>query len=380
MIKLLLPLLLAPMLAYAQAGDEKDLVFAGQSYPLTLDVKAKSDGQVSYEGRFSEAPDKDYDIVLLQGLMPEPDMRLDLLGKGRSFFSADVEYRQTGFRRFPNGRFWAKYKAPSTTHQPVKILVTDLGLKKNQSLVIYATELLTEGDLRERQTPLEVSTAAYVPEPDLFVPASAPFKLYRRADWKALPPKEPFSRHAPYFFTLHHTQAHYPKTFDDSVIEMQFIQDFHQNGRLWNDIAYHFLIDPAGNVFEGRPINVLGAHVKNRNTGNVGISIMGNYHPPARDKFTQLTQDAFVTVGRYVKDTYEIKASSFYAHRDIGNTDCPGDDLYAKMSFLRGLVYAPQQPRPVAAPVNHGTLPPEPQAETLRQLLHYLNSIEASPR
>lgn len=374
MIKLLLPLLLAPVLAYAQAENERDLTFTGQSYPLKLEVRAKSSGQLSYVGRFSEMPDKDYDVVLLQGLMPEPDMRLDLLGKGRSFFSADVEYRQTGFRRFPNGRFWARYKAPSLTRQPVRISITDLGLKNNASLVIYATELLTEGDLRERETPVEVSTAAYVPEPDLFVPLTAPFNLHRRAEWKANPPKEAYTRHAPFFFTIHHTQAHYPKTFDDAVIEMQFIQDFHQNGRGWNDIAYHFLIDPAGNVFEGRPINVLGSHVKNRNTGNVGISIMGNYHAPAHDKFTQLTQDSFISVARYVKDTYEIKVSSFYAHRELGNTDCPGDDLYAKMTMLRGLVYAPQQPQPVEVPVTPVILPAEPQAESLRQLLYYLET------
>lgn len=374
MIKLLLPLLLAPVLAYAQAGDEKDLVFTGQTYPLKLEVRAKTSGQVSYQGRFSEAPAKDYDIVLLQGLMPEPDLRLDLHGKARSFFSADTEYRQTGFRRFPNGRFWARYQAPALSRQPVKITVTDLGLKNSQSLIIYATELLTEGELREKETPVEVSTAAYVPEPDLFVPQAAPFNLHRRAEWKAKPPKEAYTRHAPYFFTLHHTQAHYPATFDDAVIEMQFIQDFHQNGRGWNDIAYHFLIDPAGNVFEGRPINVLGSHVKNRNTGNVGISIMGNYHAPAHDKFTSLTQDSFVAVGRYVKDTYTINVSSFYAHRELGKTDCPGDDLYAKMSLLRGLVYAPQQPRPVEVPAGQGQLPPEPQAESLRQLLYYLET------
>jgi hypothetical protein len=374
MIKLLLPLLLAPVLASAQGDNERDLAFTGQSYPLKLEVRAKSSGQVTYEGRFSEAPDKDYDIVLIQGLMPEPDLRLDLLGKGLSFFAADVEYRQTGFRRFPNGRFWARYKAPARTRQPVKIMVTDLGLKNSQSLVLYATELLTEGELREREAPVEVSTAAYVPEPDLFVPSTAPFKLNRRASWKANPPKEAYTRHAPFYFTLHHTQAHYPKTFDDAVIEMQFIQDFHQNGRGWNDIAYHFLIDPAGNVFEGRPVNVIGSHVKDRNTGNVGISIMGNYHAPAHDKFTQLTQDSFVAVARYVKDTYEIKVSSFYAHRELGNTDCPGDDLYAKMTLLRGLIYAPQQPLPVEVPAAPVTLPAEPQAESLRQLLYYLET------
>jgi hypothetical protein len=187
----------------------------------------------------------------------------------------------------------------------------------------------------------------YVPDPSVSITTAAPFHVIRRAEWGAKPPTEAYTPDpVKHFFTIHHTQSHYPKTYDESVAEMQFIQDFHQNGRGWIDIAYHFLIDPMGNIFEGRPISVLGAHVKSHNTANVGISIMGNYHPPQHDPITQQTLNSFVSVGRYLKDTYEVDVSSFYAHREIGQTDCPGDDLYAKKPMLRDLIFNPQPVAP----------------------------------
>lgn len=373
MIKSLIALLFFPVFASAQSGGEKDLAFSGFYYPITVEIKAgKETGEICYESDFSAAPEKEYQVVLLQGVMPAT-VSLDIIAKSRSFFTADVRLEQTGFRRYPNGRFWARYKAPAPTSRPVKFTVTDLGLKSNSTLTLYATELLTEAELsgealKEDEVP--VSTAAYIPEADLFVPQSAPFTLVRRAAWQAKPPKEPYTRHAPYYFTLHHTQAHYPKTYDEAVLEMQFIQDFHQNGRGWNDIGYHFLIDPAGNIFEGRPINVMGAHVLSRNTGNVGISILGNYHPPSKDVFTPATQDSFVAVGQYVKDTYSVHISSFYAHREIGNTDCPGDNLYAKKNLLRDLIFT-TGPQPVPADQDAPISPR--QAQSLERLKNFLN-------
>lgn len=369
MLKLLIALLFAPLAAFA-AGDEKDLSFPNLPYPITFTVNAApKTGGVAYETRYSEAVEKDYDTVLLHGMMPDPKLRLEVLGKGRSFFQPAAPYALDGFSRHPNGRFWARYKAPAPNRQPVRLSVVDLGLDKSGSeLIIYSTELLLRGQLREGEP--AVSTAPYAPEPDLFVPLASPFPLVRRAEWQAKPPKAPYDRHAPYFFTLHHTQGNYPKTFDASLAEMRFIQEYHQDAKNWNDIGYHFLIDPQGNIFEGRPINVAGAHVLNRNTGNVGISILGNYHPPSKDAFTPKTQDSFVAVGRYVKDTYAVHISSFFAHREIGKTDCPGDNLYAKKNLLRDLVYT-TGPQPAAV---DAALPlPPAQAESLERLKRYLN-------
>lgn len=370
MLKLLLALLLAPAAAFA-AGDEKDIDFPGLPYPITMTVSAAAKvGDVAYKTRYSEAPLKQYDTVLLQGMMPDPKIQLEVKGKPAGFFQPAEIYEQTGFSRHPNGRFWATYKTAAPTRQPLRLSVIDQGMSKSASnLVVYSTELLQRGDLRE---PVEITTSPYAPDTDLFVPLEAPFKLVRRAEWQAKPPKEPYSRHAPYYFTLHHTQGHYPETFSASLAEIRFIQDYHQNAKKWNDIGYHFLIDPQGNIFEGRPINVVGAHVLNRNSGNVGISIMGSYHPPSQHVFTPETQASFVSVARYVKDTYSIQVSSFFAHREIGKTDCPGDNLYAKKNFLAGLVFAPAA-QDVTVPPADAALTPE-QAESVKRLYDRLNS------
>lgn len=369
MLKLLAALLFSAVSAFA-AGDEKDLAFPGLPYPITFAVNAAhKTGGVSYETRYSAEAEKDYDTVLLQGVMPDPNIRLEVAAKPKAFFLSGERYEQTGFRRYPNGRFWASYRAAAPTRQPVRLSVVDLGLTKlGRDLVIYSTELLRRGDLKEA---VETSSAAYVPPAELSVPDGAPFKLVRRAAWSAKPPKEPFSPHKPYYFTIHHTQGNYPRSYDEAVAEVQFIQDYHQNAKGWNDIGYHFLIDPAGDIFEGRPIGVVGAHVLNRNSGNVGISILGNYHPPSQDQFSPAAQSSFVSVARYVKDTYSVSVSSFYAHREIGKTDCPGDNLYAKKQLLSDLVFTPAMQSVPVTPAGAEVTPA--QAEAVRALYDRLN-------
>ena len=49
----------------------------------------------------------------------------------------------------------------------------------------------------------------------------------------------------------------------------------------WNDIGYNFLVDPFGQIFEGRgggmTRNVIGAHAEGFNTGSVGVAVLGSY-------------------------------------------------------------------------------------------------------
>lgn len=342
---LLLLLLLVPS-AFAGSGDGDPVVFKGLPYPIEARFTGSQKiGAISLETPYSEPPAAAYDTILVQGLMTDPGARVDFSLKARGLFSRPAEVKQTAFRLHPNGRFWAKYKVELNA-QPLKMKVVTLGAPEGAAVTVYETELLVEQVTRE--TPAAVSTAPYVPDPAWFVPDTAPFKIVRRAAWGALPPNEPYSTHTPTAFTLHHTQGNYPQTFEAARSEVQFIQDYHQNAKEWIDIGYHFVIDPAGNIFEGRPIGVMGAHVVRRNPGNVGISIIGNYHPPVSNPVTRASLDSFVSVGGYVKETYSVHVSSFYAHRDIGNSDCPGDGLYAKKPELKDLIFKPQpQARPV---------------------------------
>lgn len=369
----LFALLLLPALSAPAPADETPIQFAGQSYPMVMRLPAPDkDGTLLFETAFSEASAEEFDTVLIQGEMPDPGVTIELTVKSRSFLVPSSRHPYETLRRFPDGRFWARYSVPST-RQPLKLRVLASGSKMTSSLTIYESDLFLAG--REQEIPVSGSTVPYVIPDELFYPASGPFALVRRAEWQAAPPKEPYSSHVPKAFTLHHTQGNYPQSPEAARREVQFIQDYHQNAKKWIDIGYHFLIDPLGNVYEGRPIKAIGAHVANKNTGNVGISILGNYHQPKHDVFTGKSRDSFVAVAGYVKDAYEVQVSSFFAHRELGNTDCPGDDLYARKNELRDLVFAPaaaQDLPPVPAEPQPALTPAQERA--LRQLKLFLQA------
>ena len=56
-------------------------------------------------------------------------------------------------------------------------------------------------------------------------------------------------------------------------------------GRGWSDIGYHYVILRDGTVMTGRPLSVVGAHVKGHNTSTVGVSLLGGHGGSAKDKF-----------------------------------------------------------------------------------------------
>jgi hypothetical protein len=146
----------------------------------------------------------------------------------------------------------------------------------------------------------------------------------------------------PYRLTVHHTEGPRAVTWDDAVTEMRLIQDFHQRGRGWIDIGYHFVIDGSGRIFQARPLSVVGAHTASNNDGNIGISFMGNFMAETPgDK--QL--EAFVALARYLDRRYGISPDILRGHRDYKSTDCPGDHLYALLPRLQAALAAPQAVR-----------------------------------
>ncbi len=325
--------------SYAKES-ETTVTFRGSSSPIIQQLSPGEIGTVIFETALSDAPSTDYDAVLLDGEMPDQNVKLALLVKNNGIpLTEYTKYEPVRFKRFSNGRFWAKFKLSGLTRQPFKLSIIDMGVKTTHIFTIYNIETSRNVWLKEVsepvQEPAQISTQT---------PVNFPFKLITRAEWQALPATEPYTAHTPALFTLHHTQGHLPKNIQESMQEILFIQDFHQNGRGWIDIGYHFLIDPFGNIFEGRPIGVLGAHVKGHNTGNVGISLMGNYHPPVSNQPSPEIIAAFVTIGKYLQSAYGVTAPKFYAHRDLGATDCPGDVLYARMPELKDLIFKAEVP------------------------------------
>jgi hypothetical protein len=83
------------------------------------------------------------------------------------------------------------------------------------------------------------------------------------------------------FVTIHHTAwANNP---ENPVATMRAVWYYHAITLGWGDIGYHFLVDPHGNVYQGRDGGhaTEGGHVSRYNHYNIGICLMGQFHPGA---------------------------------------------------------------------------------------------------
>lgn len=117
----------------------------------------------------------------------------------------------------------------------------------------------------------------------------------------------------------------------DAARRMESVRMSHlRNG--WADIGYHYVIDPQGRVWEGRPLAWQGAHVQDNNPGNLGVMVMGNFdqHRP--------TPEALATIDGFVASQarrYGLPASRVFTHQEIKPTACPGRNLQRYMQETR---------------------------------------------
>jgi LysM repeat protein len=126
--------------------------------------------------------------------------------------------------------------------------------------------------------------------------------------------------------TVHHT-GEYAGTVGVSKREiLRRIDRYHREGRGWAAIGYHWLVSPDGQVYEGRPESIQGAHTRNANSNNLGISMMGDFH---KNSPTARHVSILKAVLEDARKRYGLPRSKVFGHRDHMATACPGDHLYA---------------------------------------------------
>ncbi len=102
--------------------------------------------------------------------------------------------------------------------------------------------------------------------------------------------------------------------------------------RAFGDIGYHFVIDRAGRVWEGRSLTYQGAHVKDHNYHNLGVMALGNFDEQSP---TQAQLDRLVTVIKTARATCNVPLSRLHTHQELGPTRCPGLSLQRFMVNIR---------------------------------------------
>lgn len=157
-------------------------------------------------------------------------------------------------------------------------------------------------------------------------------KLVTRDDWGARPPRSVSRR-----TMREQTTAHWngptitisgKRTWDHSRCAqlVRGIQNFHMDGRKWNDIAYNFVECPHGYTFEGRGLNSVnganGTNEANRSSHAI-CSLAGEENPfPENEKVG--FRECVMFIANQTGAPEGCKG-----HRDHKATACPGDARYS---------------------------------------------------
>lgn len=101
----------------------------------------------------------------------------------------------------------------------------------------------------------------------------------------------------------------------------QEVHKWHRNNG-WSGIGYNFFIRKDGQIYRGRPENVVGAHAANYNSKSIGICFEGDF---TVQTMPQAQLEAGKELVAYLKDKYKI--TNVKGHRDLMSTSCPGNNF-----------------------------------------------------
>lgn len=185
--------------------------------------------------------------------------------------------------------------------------------------------------------------------------------ILTRADWGAdesWRDGDPRYNHAFQQVHVHHTASSNDYTRSDVPAMIRGMYRYHTYNLGWSDLAYNFLVDRFGRVWEGRAGGVArrvrGAHTLGFNATATGVAVIGNFEisqagatitdavaSVAAWKLSRWGGDPLGTV-RVVSEGSDRFASGravslpvIDGHRDTNETACPGSHLYERLPAIR---------------------------------------------
>ncbi len=159
------------------------------------------------------------------------------------------------------------------------------------------------------------------------------------------------TRHEVAHCIIHHAASSNSNKDYVNVVRNIFLLHTQTNG--WDDIGYNFVIAQDGTVFEGREHqdidstdNIMGAHFCGKNTGTMGICMLGNYQETSPSTSSLESLKHLITWKCYIDKINPLGSSAhptsssnklnhIAGHQDGCATACPGDSLYILLPKLR---------------------------------------------
>ena len=218
----------------------------------------------------------------------------------------------------------------------------------------------------------------------LGAPRASAISIRPRSSWAAdRPPKGPLQSEDVRFLIVHHSASRNGHTSADAPAILRSFYDYHTGPEKgWNDIAYNFLIDSGGGIWEGRAGSLDGPVAGDATGGNQGFAqlacVIGDYNKaqPSSVSLSSLVallawladRDAITTApGSEVTFTSRgsnkwpasssVTTPTITGHRSMSQTTCPGTNLnnyvigalMADVTAFRGGQVAPQPTQPTTS-------------------------------
>jgi hypothetical protein len=180
---------------------------------------------------------------------------------------------------------------------------------------------------------------------------------------------------------VHHTVNVNTYSADEADDLVRGIYEFHVQANRWCDIGYNFLVDRFGRVYEGRyggvDKAVIGAHAGGFNAKSTGAAVIGDFRStvPSAAAMTGLRDllawklayhgvdprsQVYVTSSGSSKypSGQVVTLPTIAGHRDVSDTECPGDQAFTKLPQLRldvqsAILASPPYPLPGWTPIGN---------------------------
>jgi hypothetical protein len=165
-------------------------------------------------------------------------------------------------------------------------------------------------------------------------------RLVTRAMWQAKPALPGMIPQEPTSIILHHTGVHSNPGVSLEP-KMRNLQSFSQRpvhraaGRTdasWPDVPYHFYLDTAGRIAEGRDVRFAGDTNTGYDTrGHIQVAIEGDFE---KEEPTPQQLDAVRDLLAWLTLSWNLKMERISVHKDHAPTDCPGRNFLAVLPTL----------------------------------------------
>jgi hypothetical protein len=128
--------------------------------------------------------------------------------------------------------------------------------------------------------------------------------------------------------TVHHTATRLD-TNRHAPARARGHQRYHQDAG-WPDLAYHFLVDANGNVYEGRPVSARGDTFTSYDpTGHFLVCCEGNFD---EQDLPDAQFEALAVMLAWASGEFGAGTDTIAGHRDFAATSCPGDRLAVQIA------------------------------------------------